>query len=66
MSATSQSDKQGYALKTERGERPFLYSAEYADWKAAILRKDDRATAEADRAWRRRFRPMAAVRAEAA
>lgn len=55
-----QDDKHGYALKVERGERPFIYSAEHADWKTAVERKDDRATNDADRAWRRRFRPMPA------
>lgn len=58
--------KQGYALKTERGERPFIYSAEYQDWHNAVIRKDDRATAEADRAWRRRFRPISANASAAA
>lgn len=54
----SASEKTGYALKVELGNRPLLYSAEHADWKLAVLRKDDRAQAEADRAWRRRFRPL--------
>lgn len=53
-----QTDKTGYALKVEQGNRPLLYSAEHADWKSAVLRKDDRATAAADIAWRRKFRPI--------
>lgn len=51
------SDKTGYALKVERGERPFIYSAEHSDWKAAVLRKDDRAQVASALAWARRFRP---------
>lgn len=48
-------EKHGYSLKVERGERPFIYSAEHADWKSAVLRKDDRGQSEAVRAWGRRF-----------
>lgn len=45
-------EKKGYALKAERGERPFRYSPEHEAWRSATPghRKD-----EADRAWRRRF-----------
>lgn len=48
-------EKRGYALKVERGERPFVYSAEYQEWHKAVLRKDDRATSAAAHDWARRY-----------
>jgi hypothetical protein len=49
------SEKTGYCLKVECGERPFSYSAEYQGWTEAVKRRDDRAMTEHDRAWRKRF-----------
>lgn len=59
-------EKKGYALKVERGDRPFQYSTEYRDWFAAVRRNDLRAKEEADRAWRARFLRRAPPLREAA
>jgi hypothetical protein len=50
-------EKRGYALKTERGERPFLYSAEHQTWRAAVDRFGGMSAPadDARRAWSRRF-----------
>jgi hypothetical protein len=48
-------EKKGYTAKVERGERPFQYSAEYQAWLSAARSGRDRALAEADQAWRKRF-----------
>lgn len=54
-------EKRGYSLKVERGFAPSIYSTEYQDWRRATMRRDDRAAADADRAWKRRFRPVKAA-----
>jgi len=50
-------EPKGYAAKAGRGERPFIYSDLYLDWKRAVLRNDDRAMTETDFAWRQRYAP---------
>jgi hypothetical protein len=52
---TKSDEKRGYALKVERGERPFIYSQEHTDWRSAAKRRDERGQTEAVRAWSRRF-----------
>lgn len=44
-----------YVAKAANGDRPFQYSVEYQDWKAAVLKNKEREIAEADRRWRARF-----------
>lgn len=45
-------EKRGYALKVERGERPFSYSQEHRDWRNSLGGKGQDAAA---RAWAKRF-----------
>jgi len=48
---TRSREKRGYALKFERGERPFIYSTERNNWADAVKRNDDRAIKEWGSAW---------------
>lgn len=50
-------DGTGYAGKAARGERPFTYSNQYAEWRAAVAKGDDYRIAAADRDWARLHAP---------
>lgn len=47
----------GYARKTAAGERPYIYSDQYADWRRVVASNNDRRVAEANREWLQRFAP---------